>query len=831
MTINVLALFGIDDALLWSWFLATTIATGIAFAMSQLSQKTPKVRNAEPDSYNVPTQREGVKYPIGFGTNWFEAPVVDWWGNLLVDPIWRNYKVKKWFNGKRVWYIVGYHYGVSMNLHIAQGVYDGVKQIKVGDNIAWPDSSDITVWNADGAASAVINEPSLFGGEDREGGVVGTVRFRYGESTQAVDSHLSAQLGSDISANRGITSALLVGVRCGTSPYLKKWKLLLKRTDILADGTTQWYPAKADINNNLNAAHILHECLTNTEWGMKISSALLPSATWKGVADTLYDESFGLSMKWEDENQTLKQFVQDVLRHINGKLYQDPTTGEIIIKLIRDDYVIGSLDVYDNSDILEITDYGRGTVYETINSLQLKYWNTVYNQPVSIPDHNIALMDMQEGKGIEHSVEYLGINDDNLAGTIVARERQQLGSFPVFMKIKAKRTMAILRPGDVFKLTWPLLGIVEMVVRVEKVNIGTLKDNCIKLDCMQDVFSIQTALYSPPPTSEWTDPRNVAVDVTYHTLAEATFWDIYLDGGLSAALALDDDTGFLLAAAKKTSSDAYDYELHMRVSPTDDFVLDGKGHFTPNGTLDAQLLLNATDVTITMSDVDSLLDVEVGSWCLIEDEICKVLSVTVASNQVQIARGCLDTVPAAHAASTRVWFIDTLSYIVGREFTTTDQPGVKFLPRTGLGQLDIGSATAHNASAMNSRMIRPYPPGNVKIDGSSYPTSFSGQPTITWNHRDRTEQIVEIIEHDDSTDYGPEAGTTYTLKIYDENDVLVRTETGLSGKTYTYSEEDEIDDCGIESGGALNTQLRFVLYSVRDGYDSWQEYDITVARV
>ena len=97
---------------------------------------------------------------------------------------------------------------------------------------------------------------------------------------------------------------------------------------------------------------------------------------------------------------------------------------------------------------------------------------------------------------------------------------------------------------------------------------------------------------------------------------------------------------------------------------------------------------------------------------------------------------------------------------------------------------------------------------------------------------------MEIVEHSETT-ITPEEGTTYTLLIYDETLTnLVRTVEGITLETYTYSEEDERSDCSLEgSGDPLNTQLRFVLKSVRSdssgeaGYDSWQSYDITVARV
>ena len=827
---NILAFFGIDDAIFWTYIALMAATAAISFAISQLTQKDPKPPSVKPDDFSMPTQREGTKYTIGFGTNWIENPLIDWWGDISTSAIVRHYTVNKWFNNKRVYYTIGYHYAVGMNLILCQGVYDGVKQIKVGDTVAWPDSSDHTVLNADSAASAVIDEPNLFGGEDKEGGIVGTVTFNYGGSAQARNAYLVTQLGADVSAYRGLTSATLQQVRLGTSPYLKPWKFLVKRTDLLTDGSAQWYIAKAGISNSLNVIHIIRECLTNQDWGLKISTALLPAATWEAAADTIYTEGFGLCMKWESQTQTLRQFIQDVLRHIDAKIYEEPTTGEVIIKLIRDDYTAGDLTVYDDSDIVDMTGYGQGTFHETINAIQLTYWNMLHNKPISIPNHDIALMDMQNGKWVEYEVEYLGVVNDTLASKLVARERQQVGSFAVMMRLKCKRTMSALRPGDTFKVTWAILGITEMIMRVLKINLGTLQDGQLTIDCVQDVFSVGTAIYTTPADSGWTDPRNEPAVCPDRMLMEATFWDVLLDAGLSEAQALDDDSGFLVVAAKRPSGDAYDYHLYLRDSLTGGLNSDGRGHFTPNGTLDAELLLNAANATITMTDEQGLADVAAGDWAIIEDEIVKVLTVTAASNQVSIARGCLDTVPAAHAASTRVWFIGTVSYIAGREFTVADQPGVKILPRTGLGELAIGDATVRNASVFASRMIRPYPPGNLKVNSSSYPVSFSGQPTLTWTHRDRLQQLSEITEHS-AVSIGPEAGTTYTLKIYDENNDLVRTETALSGVTYTYSEADELSDCGLPSAGELNTQLRFVLYSVRDGYDSWQSYDITVARV
>jgi hypothetical protein len=220
-----------------------------------------------------------------------------------------------------------------------------------------------------------------------------------------------------------------------------------------------------------------------------------------------------------------------------------------------------------------------------------------------------------------------------------------------------------------------------------------------------------------------------------------------------------------------------------------------------------------------------------GGWSLGPEIVIPEIEMKEETDyKVVLARGCLDTVPSVHTTDDRIWFLGSVGHLASTKYTVADEPGVKFLPRTGEGVLDEADATAHNSDAFNSRMIRPYPPGNFKINSVSYPSSFTGQPTITWSHRNRTTQLTTIIEHS-ATGITPEAGTTYTLKIYDQSNNLVRTVSSISGLTYTYAWEDEMADCGLASGDALNTQLRFVLNSVRDGYDSWQSIDITVRRV
>jgi len=822
-------MLAIVDPITWAvvatWLFNAAIMSAIAWAIGEATKKKPKLPSAQPSKFELPDIEEGRSYGVIFGTPKFIMnPTVAWWGDLSTRAIVRHYTYNQWGNNKRVYYTVGYHYSAGIHFKLCHGPIDGVKQMRVGEKVVWPNADDPMELAADGVTTINIDEPYLFGGEESEGGIVGDIDIQYGGAAQTVNSYLSSKLGSDISASRGIVSVIFKSVDLGTSPYPKPWSFLAKRTQILDDGTPQWYLAKADISGDLNAAHVLRECYTCTRWGLGNSASLIDSVAWTAAADTLYTEGFGVSRHWYDENESIEDLIKDILETIDGKIYQDPETGLFVLKLARDDYVVGSLEAFDESDIESVEGFIRPAYGEIPDIVRIGITDVLNNTTTSIPDHDIAVMDIQGGKSIISKRDFFAVTKPALGGKIAARERQQVTSMLAMMTIKGKRTMAHLRPFSVVKISYAPLGIVQLVVRVMDADYGTLQNGIVKFNCVEDVFAMGVAIFSQPPSMPQANPVSEPAAAPNRSLLETPFWTLVQDAGISGALALDADAGFLLVAAQKPSNDALDYELLVRDSPTADLIADGRGYFTPTATLAETMPLNAAEQIVDLANIVNLNQVAVNTYAMVGSEILKVTAVDITNSRVTLARGVLDTVPAAHSITNRIWFIESLSYMVGNEYTATNEPGVKILPRTAKGQYAEGSATAYNADAFDSRAIRPYPPGNLKINTVSYPSTFTGQPTLTWTHRDRTQQITELVEHD-AADIGPEAGVTYTLKIYDEDNVLVRTEPGLTGTSYEYTEANELSDCG-----ELQDQLRFVLYAVRDGYDSWQQYDITVPR-
>jgi hypothetical protein len=92
-----------------------------------------------------------------------------------------------------------------------------------------------------------IDAPDLFGGESREGGIVGDVDVLLGGPGQGPNDYLAAQMGGDVPGYRGICSLVLRRVYLGLNPYLKPWAVRLTRIQAGEGGSPQWYPEKAAI--------------------------------------------------------------------------------------------------------------------------------------------------------------------------------------------------------------------------------------------------------------------------------------------------------------------------------------------------------------------------------------------------------------------------------------------------------------------------------------------------------------------------------------------------------------------------------------------------------
>jgi hypothetical protein len=70
-------------------------------------------------------------------------------------------------------------------------------------------------------------------------------------------------------------------------------------------------------SGDMNPAHIIRECITDTSWGMGYTDADIDDTSFTAAADTLFDEEFGLSLLWSKEEK-IEEFIKDIIRHIDA---------------------------------------------------------------------------------------------------------------------------------------------------------------------------------------------------------------------------------------------------------------------------------------------------------------------------------------------------------------------------------------------------------------------------------------------------------------------------------------------------------------------------------
>lgn len=774
-----------------------------------LAPKPPEPKRATLDDFSLPTAEPGRSIPVVFGTVTITGPNVVWYGHLRSTPI----KKKSLFTSQ----VVGHRYYLGMHLALAHPI-DALTRIEVGDKLAWSGSA------ATGQIS--INAPSLFGGDDSEGGISGEVDVLDGGSAQQVNDYLAARLGAPLPAFRGVFTLVARQIYIGNSAYLKKMAFRVKRTAALADAqrSPQWYQSKADIAGDLNPAHILREVLTSSEWGMAYPVTIIDDASFAAAADTLYAEGLGMSLQWVQSEQ-IEQFVQGVLDTIAGILTQDPATGLMQLLLVRDDYDAPSLPLFDESNTLDLTEFERRAWGETINEVTVMYRDRETNKDTPVTVQDLGNIQIQ-GTVINETKRYAGISTAANALRVTQRDLRVLSAPLSRLKITVNRQGWSLTRGGVFRFSWVDLGLMEVVYRIIDINYGSAVQGRITIDAVEDVFALPSNSIVAGHPSQWVAPDSAPAPLSFQAAFEASYLEV--QQGLEAAdlAALPADFGLLLAAGARNADDAYDVSLLSRAD-ADPYQSVAESGFTPTATLTGLLDGGSgglTGVVIPLADGIDLDLVGTGSLARLGSELVLITSIDVAAPSVTVSRGMLDTVPQAHAAGTRVWFTgsdlvgDTSPWVAGQSVDA------KLLPRTSQGRLEVASA-APMTVVMAQRYQRPYAPGNLRLNGVAYPATISGELVVSWSHRDRIAQ-GDALTNQTAGNQGPEVGTTYTLRLYNELGALVRTEAGLTGTAYTWTTETA--DSGL---GRLNNALRVELESVRDGLTSWQAHDVSVSRV
>jgi hypothetical protein len=673
---------------------------------------------------------------------------------------------------------IGYKYFMGLHMAICMGPVDSLNKIYAGERVIR--GSALTSSNR-----IYISAENVFGGEEKEGGIAGNVDVMFGENTQGANDYLQSKLGTNIPGFRGVLSVVCRQIYIAAmNPYPKPWWFEVTRIP-----QSTWQSSYAEIGTgSANGAHIIREAIIDTTWGMGYPFSKIDEVAFTAAAETLHTEGIGLSVALHAQGQ-VEEFVQMILRHINGVLYQDQITGLFTLKLIRDDYTPANLPLFDDSNILSLDSFQRPLYGEMVNEVVIVFRPQGAPEDDAVVFQNLASIQAQ-GAVISQKLDYPAIDSRASAILIGERELKQHSTPLAAGSMTVNREGWSVKPGDAIRFSWPEYGIVEMVLRINKIDYGNIGDGKIVLFFSEDIFGLPSVSYVEPQNPIWDDPLTdpIATNASDVDIKEVSYFDLATYFPSAPDLVLDNveatDTFLMfMVSLAQTAAAASGFEVWTKLATASDpaYVATTSGGFTPTGYLESAIgYTDTTDIELSSdTDFDVFLDDLDSLYAYIDDEVVALDSITaptdVALGKISIRRGCLDTVPAEHVAGSRVYFAHREAAYDPTEYQETTEIDCKVLQITGTGVYDLASATAIRTDALVARHYRPYPPARVIFTGPTenpwYPTVLyngSGATAINWVDRNRLQQTtIDLLDWFDSG-ITVEPGTTYTLRYFGE---------------------------------------------------------------
>lgn len=531
------------------WFTIAMFA--VSFLATAILTPKPEFEDARAgslDDVSFPMASEDAPIALILGKVRLNAPNTLWYGNYETYKITKKQKTGL-FSSTTV--TLGHKYYLGLVLGLGLGPNVQMTDVWIDETNVWEGETSETE-----PTKGAISAPELFGGYKNGGGWVSKFTFYPGSFDQPTDPYLVTQIGdtpayrglsyislhggsydtSDITNDFGsILNLALTGTfgslantisglfgqnaaeKAGTGAYIGESNQLRQIAFTLQKYTNALgAPNSGKIGDDMNPMEALYQVMTDDWAGMGVSTSVIGFDSWFAAAQTLYDEGNGVSVIVTSSAQG-KTVIQEILRQIDAIMYQDPETGTLEIKLIRSDYDTDDLDIYDESDVIAIRSFTKTSWEDVIAQTKVSFPQRDSDSSAVAVAQDMATAGMI-GNLRTTTLSFPFCYDRDTANSLAARELAQL-SVPLFkMTLSMNRAGYSLRPGDVFILNWDEYNLSNLVMRVQKHDLGALLDNKVVIDCVQDSFAISETVFAAPTVSTWVAPVTVPTEVATWTI-------------------------------------------------------------------------------------------------------------------------------------------------------------------------------------------------------------------------------------------------------------------------------------------------------------------------
>ncbi|WP_180181223.1 phage tail protein [Acinetobacter sp. YH01021] len=564
-----------------------------------------------------------------------------------------------------------------------------------------------------------------------------------------------------------------------------------------------------DENPDINPIHKIREILTD-DTAMGKPGSDVNDMNFMKAADRIYDEGLGIS--WAINEKSCIEAIEELCYHVEAGIRVNRQTGLYEMVLFRDDW-------FDEEEIHTIAENKIKDLSlevmnsdDIVNQLNVTYYDRerIKNSTFSVYENGSILT---IGHANAESVEFPYFMNMRNAEIVANWKLKQFstpawsGSFATGWKEARKWNRY-----DLIRLPWSKKWNGTILVRIMKINLGNCADNAVMID-FEEVIpysgEMNTSIVVDAPVESAPQTPQPSVNAVF----EVPYYLTVLRAGQTNAdleLSNNPDIGYVAAIAAKPQNNSLNALLY-----TDG----GVGKFEQVSRLDycdvLQLDQPITETTTSFT-VTGILTQTANSnnLILLNDEWMGFISFDNETKVLTVKRGVLDTVPKKHSSGSLFVIdlpdvaFDSIQYaqgeIIEAQVLTTTPSGIQELSVSGAGV------------EIKSRAIRPYPPANVKINGTYYPETIivANDIVLTWGDRNRLQQTGgEILGFFDGG-VTVESDVTYSYELLSES-VILSSASGITASSATIP----------ASVLVPNKPHALKLWSVRDGYESYQIFE------
>jgi len=748
----------------------------VSFIITALLAPKPEFENARADQLDdvqFPQATENAPIPLVLGQVRLNGPNTLWYGDFEAVPITQKVKTGL-FSSKRV--IIGHSYYLGLDMGLCLGPNVDLREIYIDDELAWSGTT--------GGVNEVtinVNQGSLFGGYKEGGGWTSTGKFYGGDFTQSVDSYLESQIGvGDVPAYNGLSHIVFNKAYIGESAQLRKMAFVLESyTNSLG------LPDNGTCNGgkDMNVAEAIYQIMVDPWRGLGVAVGDIDITALQQIGVVLHAEQNGCSVLVTSESDG-KRLITELLRQIDAIMYQDPDTGKVTMSLIRDDYVIDDLPIFDENDILEVKSFTRTSWDEVQAQVKVTFPQRDRDSEAVAISQDMAVI-ATIGRLRSTTLGFPFVYDPDLANAIASRERSQR-SVPLFRAtLEVNRNANKLRPGQPFRFSWPDYGIIDLVMRVQRFDLGSLTKGKIVIEALQDRFALSDVVFASPQTSNW-------VNVTYSPVDIVTSRIVQMPRFFTSKLGTPIDKSMYgtLAVAVKPSNASVAYSAHVQepgeaiadgsLEPASIFY-SGSGLLTSAYPKSAGFAsgLDATGFALNSVSGDFIgattaeVKNDFVNIVLVDDEFMAFESAVDGGSGnwtlTNVYRGLFGSQIAAHSLGARVYSVPVEAFGDGNlSFITGGNYNFRLLDTAG-GVTQVPEEITPqvvNVSSANNINDKPVRPGYVQLNGTrTYNpviTSLVALP-LTWRPRDYR---VLPVTFEDGAAETPAWSESYEIDVF-----------------------------------------------------------------